>query len=62
MYKHWRYKPPAAKHAYPFYANESLEFDQIASRPNYAKLDRVPIMIARGRIPDPLAASGVPKQ
>ncbi|MDQ6766183.1 MAG: lysophospholipid acyltransferase family protein [Verrucomicrobiota bacterium] len=53
MYKHWRYKPPAAARPYPFYAQESLEFDQIAGRPDYAKLDRVPIQIARGRIPDP---------
>ena len=58
MYKHWRYKPTAARHAYPFYAQESLEFDQIASRANYAKLDRVPIRIARGRIPDAAASSG----
>jgi hypothetical protein len=47
MYKHWRYKLPRAQHAYPFYSQESLEFDQIASRPNYAKLDRAPIQAAR---------------
>lgn len=52
MYKHWRYKPTEAQHGYPFYAQESLEFDQIAARPNYAKLDRVPIQIARGLVPD----------
>jgi len=52
MYKHWRYKPTGAQRAYPFYAHESLAFDQIAARPNYAKLDRVPIQIARGRSPD----------
>jgi lauroyl/myristoyl acyltransferase len=52
MYKHWLYKPPEAQRAYPFYAQESLECDQIAARPNYAKLDRVPIQIARGFIPD----------
>jgi lauroyl/myristoyl acyltransferase len=40
MYKHWRYKPTAAEHPYPFYAQESPFFEQIASRPNYAKLDR----------------------
>jgi KDO2-lipid IV(A) lauroyltransferase len=51
MYKHWRYKPTAAQDQYPFYATESLEFDQIASRPNYAKLDRLPIQIARGVLP-----------
>lgn len=39
MYKHWRYRPAGAG-GYPFYANESPEFDQIAGRPNYAKLDR----------------------
>ncbi len=46
-YKHWRYKPPQARRAYPFYSQESLEFDQIASRSNYAKLDRAPIRAAR---------------
>lgn len=46
-YKHWRYKPPQASARYPFYAQESLEFDQIAARPNYAKLDRAPIRAAR---------------
>lgn len=40
MYKHWRYKPIAAQRAYPFYAQESPFFEQIASRANYAKLDR----------------------
>ena len=40
MYKHWRYKPVAAGRAYPFYAQESPFFEQIASRANYAKLDR----------------------
>ena len=40
MYKHWRYKPAGAGREYPFYANESPAFDQIAARPNYAKLDR----------------------
>jgi len=40
MYKHWRYKPIATGHAYPFYAQESPFFEQIASRANYAKLDR----------------------
>ncbi len=50
-YKHWRYQPPQTERTYPFYAQESLEFDQIASRPNYAKLDRLPIQIARGVLP-----------
>jgi KDO2-lipid IV(A) lauroyltransferase len=40
MYKHWRYKPIAAQRAYPFYAQESPFFEQIASRANYTKLDR----------------------
>ncbi len=39
MYKYWRYKP-AGDTGYPFYAHESPGFEQIASRPNYAKLDR----------------------
>jgi hypothetical protein len=39
MYKHWRYKPAGAAD-YPFYAQESWAFDQIAARPNYSKLDR----------------------
>ena len=39
MYKHWRYKPAGAS-GYPFYAQESWAFEQIASRPNYEKLDR----------------------
>lgn len=38
-YKHWRYRP-AGGSGYPFYAQESPAFDQIASRPNYAPLDR----------------------
>lgn len=43
MYKHWRYKPAGAS-GYPFYSHQSLEFDQIAARPNYAKLDRTVIV------------------
>ncbi|MGI8821448.1 MAG: lysophospholipid acyltransferase family protein [Chthoniobacterales bacterium] len=39
MYKHWRYKPAGAS-GYPFYAQESWAFDDIASHANYAKLDR----------------------
>lgn len=39
MYKHWRYRPAGAT-GYPFYSNESPAFEQIASRPNYAALDR----------------------
>ncbi len=39
MYKHWRYKPAGASH-YPFYSQESAAFEQIAARPDYAKLDR----------------------
>ena len=38
-YKHWRYRP-AGESGYPFYAQASPAFDQIASRPNYAPLDR----------------------
>ena len=62
MYKHWRYQPTGAHRAYPFYAQESLEFDQIASRANYAKLDRVPIRIARGRLPDTARNAGSREQ
>ncbi len=47
MYKHWRYKPAEARHAYPFYSHDSLEFDQIASRANYVKLDRAAIQTVR---------------
>lgn len=43
MYKHWRYRPTGAS-GYPFYAQRSPEFEQIASRPNYAKLDRTVIV------------------
>ena len=43
MYKHWRYKPVGGC-GYPFYSNESPEFDQIAGRANYAKLDRTIIV------------------
>ena len=39
MYKHWRYKPAGAS-GYPFYAQESPAFEQIAARADYAKLDR----------------------
>jgi Kdo2-lipid IVA lauroyltransferase/acyltransferase len=39
MYKHWRYKPTGAS-GYPFYSQESWAFEQVAARPNYAKLDR----------------------
>lgn len=39
MYKHWRYKPAGAR-SYPFYSQESAAFEQIAARPDYAKLDR----------------------
>jgi lauroyl/myristoyl acyltransferase len=49
MYKHFRYEPAGAARPYPFYANRSPAFDQIAARPNYAKLDRTPI-------PEPEAA------
>jgi hypothetical protein len=48
MYKHWRYKPIAAPRAYPFYAQESPFFEQIASRANYAKLDRPAALEAAG--------------
>jgi lauroyl/myristoyl acyltransferase len=29
MYKHWRYRPRGATHAYPFYANESGKFEKL---------------------------------
>lgn len=60
MYKHWRYRPTGSRERYPFYAQESLEFDQIAARPNYAKLDRLPIQIARGVLP-PTATKALPR-
>ncbi len=61
MYKHWRYRPTGSPaQTYPFYAQESLEFDQIAARPNYAKLDRLPIQIARGVLP-PTATEALPR-
>ncbi|MBA2622566.1 MAG: lysophospholipid acyltransferase family protein [Chthoniobacterales bacterium] len=47
MYKHWRYKPAETPRAYPVYSQPSLEFDQIAARPNYAKLDRELIQTAK---------------
>lgn len=40
MYKHWRYKPIGTERGYPVYSQESPFFEQIAARPNYAKLDR----------------------
>jgi Kdo2-lipid IVA lauroyltransferase/acyltransferase len=48
MYKHWRYKPMAAPKPYPFYAQESPFFEQIAGRANYAKLDRPAALEAAG--------------
>jgi KDO2-lipid IV(A) lauroyltransferase len=48
MYKHWRYKPIAAARPYPFYAQESPFFEQIAGRANYAKLDRPAALEAAG--------------
>ena len=48
MYKHWRYKPIGAPRPYPFYAQESPFFEQIAARPNYAKLDRSAALEAAG--------------
>ena len=48
MYKHWRYKPVAAPRSYPFYSQESPFFEQIAARPNYAKLDRPAALEAAG--------------
>jgi KDO2-lipid IV(A) lauroyltransferase len=48
MYKHWRYKPIAAPRPYPFYAQESPFFEQIAGRANYAKLDRPAALEAAG--------------
>lgn len=47
MYKHWRYQPKGVE-GYPFYSQPSLEFEQIASRPNYAKLDRT-VIVKPGR-------------
>ena len=49
MYKHWRYRP-AGLSGYPFYAQESPAFEQIAARPNYAKLDRA-------ALPQPMAST-----
>lgn len=43
MYKHWRYQP-AGSSGYPSYAQPSPYFEQIAARPNYAKLDRTRIL------------------
>ena len=48
MYKHWRYKPVAATRPYPFYAQESPFFEQVAARSNYAKLDRAAALQAAG--------------
>jgi hypothetical protein len=48
MYKHWRYKPIAAPRPYPFYAQESPFFEQIAGRADYAKLDRPAALEAAG--------------
>ncbi|MDQ6622329.1 MAG: lysophospholipid acyltransferase family protein, partial [Verrucomicrobiota bacterium] len=50
MYKHWRYKPEQAERPYPFYSQESPAFEQIAARPDYAKLDR-------SRLPQPMQPS-----
>jgi lauroyl/myristoyl acyltransferase len=50
MYKHWRYKPEDATRPYPFYSQESPAFEQIAARPDYAKLDR-------SRLPQPAETS-----
>jgi lauroyl/myristoyl acyltransferase len=57
MYKHWRYKPAVGAERYPFYAGESRGFDQIASRPNYAKLEKAPI---RKVLPETEGASPSP--
>ncbi|MBA2743214.1 MAG: lysophospholipid acyltransferase family protein [Chthoniobacterales bacterium] len=46
MYKHWRYRPAGASN-YPAYAQESRAFEQVASRADYAKLDRAAIKVAR---------------
>jgi lauroyl/myristoyl acyltransferase len=40
MYKHWRYKPAVGGERYPFYAQESSAFEQVAARENYAPLER----------------------
>jgi KDO2-lipid IV(A) lauroyltransferase len=48
MYKHWRYKPVASERRYPFYAQESPFFEQVAARANYAKLDRAAALQAAG--------------
>jgi Kdo2-lipid IVA lauroyltransferase/acyltransferase len=29
MYKHWRFRPANAQHSYPFYANESPDFEKL---------------------------------
>jgi KDO2-lipid IV(A) lauroyltransferase len=51
MYKHWRYRPAGAS-GYPFYAQESPAFEQIAARPNYAKLDRTALPQAGQNVPN----------
>lgn len=48
MYKHWRYRP-AGEEGYPFYAQESPAFEQVAARPNYAPLDRSALPGARSQ-------------
>ena len=48
MYKHWRYKPIGAPRPYPFYAQESPFFEQVAARANYARLDRAAALEAVG--------------
>lgn len=55
MYKHWRYQPDGAT-GYPFYAQPSWAFEQVASRADYAKLDRARSGRRRAHAESPQAA------
>ena len=62
MYKHWRYKPAEASHAYPFYAQESLAFEQVAERTDYVKLDQKELPAPAPIPPEALASRSPWKQ
>jgi hypothetical protein len=32
MYKHWRFRPAESERKYPFYANESVQFEKLKKR------------------------------
>lgn len=40
VYKHWRFKPKGATHAYPFYANESGKFQKLLRKVEEEKVRR----------------------